>query len=161
MPLQIRIQNASVSLSPRTRCTVPAHSSATSIRKTLSCESPESAVISDNRIALPCGITDKTFSAVCLSKSAPLISVQNAHMSKDSTIVDGEQNTNIWYYALMEEGRKRVVAIVAGIIVARHLDTADDLFGGPQGSPRTDKMVAAAVQWAERIMKKIDNVFGK
>src|SRR5450631_915327 len=29
-----------------------------------------------------------------------------------------------------------------GIIVARHLDTADDLFGGPQGSPRTDKMFA-------------------
>jgi hypothetical protein len=26
----------------------------------------------------------------------------------------------------MDEGRKRVVAIVAGIIVARHLDTADD-----------------------------------
>ncbi len=37
------------------------------------------------------------------------------------------------------------VAIVAGIIVARHLDTPDDLFGGPQGSPRTDKMVAAAI----------------
>jgi hypothetical protein len=50
---------------------------------------------------------------------------------------------------------------VAGILVARHLDTADDLFGGPQGSPRTDKMVAAAVQWAERIMKKIDNVHPK
>ncbi len=60
----------------------------------------------------------------------------------------------------MNEGRKRVLAIVAGIIVARHLDTADDLFGGPQGSPRTDKMVAAAIQWAERIMKKLDNVFG-
>jgi hypothetical protein len=58
----------------------------------------------------------------------------------------------------MDEGRKRVLAIVAGIIVARHLDTADDLFGGPQGSPRTDKMVAAALQWAERIMKKIDNL---
>lgn len=29
----------------------------------------------------------------------------------------------------MDEGRKRVLAIVAGIIVARHLDTADDLFG--------------------------------
>jgi len=57
----------------------------------------------------------------------------------------------------MDEGRKRVVAIIAGIIVARHLDTADDLFGGPQDSPRTDKMVAAAVQWAERIMRKIDN----
>ena len=45
----------------------------------------------------------------------------------------------------MDEGRKRVLAIVAGIIVARHLDTADDLFGGPQGSPRTDQMVAAAI----------------
>jgi len=44
--------------------------------------------------------------------------------------------------------------------VVRHLDTADDLFGGPQWSPRTDKMVAAAIQWAERIMQKIDNVFG-
>jgi hypothetical protein len=63
-----------------------------------------------------------------------------------------------WYTARMDEGRKRVVAIIAGIIVARHLDTADDLFGGPQGSPRTDKMVAAAIQWADRILKKIDNV---
>jgi len=54
----------------------------------------------------------------------------------------------------MDEGRKRVVAIIAGIIVARHLDTADDLFGGAQGSPRTDKMVAAAIQWAERIMRE-------
>ena len=47
---------------------MPALSSATSIRRTLFCENPESAVISDNRIALPCGITDKTFSAgPCLS----------------------------------------------------------------------------------------------
>jgi hypothetical protein len=59
----------------------------------------------------------------------------------------------------VDEGRKRVVAIVAGINVARHLDTADDLFGGPQGSPRTDKMVAAAIQWAERIMQKMDSMF--
>ena len=28
----------------------------------------------------------------------------------------------------MEEGRKRVLAIVAGILVARHLKTDDDLF---------------------------------
>ena len=59
----------------------------------------------------------------------------------------------------MEEGRKRVLAIVAGILVAQHLKTADDLFGGPQGSPRTDAMIAAAVQWADRIMRKIDSVF--
>jgi hypothetical protein len=61
----------------------------------------------------------------------------------------------------MDEGRKRVLAIVAGILVARHLNTTDDLFGGPQGSPRTDAMIAAAVQWAERIMRKIDGVFPK
>lgn len=60
----------------------------------------------------------------------------------------------------MDEGRKRVLAIVAGILVARHLKTTDDLFGGPQGSPRTDAMIAAAVQWAERIMWKIDGAFG-
>jgi hypothetical protein len=28
-------------------------------------------------------------------------------------------------------------------------------------SPMTESMVAAAVQWAEQIMRKIDNVFGK
>lgn len=60
----------------------------------------------------------------------------------------------------MDEGRKRVPAIVAGILVARNLTTADDLFN-TRGSPRTEAMVAAAVQWAERIMRKIDNVFGK
>jgi hypothetical protein len=57
------------------------------------------------------------------------------------------------------EGRKRVLAIVAGILVARHLKTTEDLFDN-RSSPRTESMVAAAVQWAERIMRKIDNVFG-
>jgi len=60
----------------------------------------------------------------------------------------------------MDEGRKRVLAIVAGILVARHLKTPDDLFDS-RPSPRTESLVAAAVQWAERIMRKIDNVFGK
>jgi hypothetical protein len=58
----------------------------------------------------------------------------------------------------MDEGRKRVLAIVAGILVARHLRTTDDLFDTRE-SPRTASMVAAAVQWAERIMRKIDGVF--
>jgi hypothetical protein len=58
----------------------------------------------------------------------------------------------------MDEGRKRVVAIIAGIIVARNLERADDLFGGPGGSPRTDAMIAAAIQWAERILRKIDSL---
>jgi hypothetical protein len=60
----------------------------------------------------------------------------------------------------VEEGRKRVLAIVAGILVANHLKTTEDLFDN-RGTPKTEAMVAAAVQWADRIMRKIDNVFGK
>jgi hypothetical protein len=30
----------------------------------------------------------------------------------------------------VDEGRKRVVGIIAGIILSRNLDRADDLFGG-------------------------------
>lgn len=60
----------------------------------------------------------------------------------------------------MDEGRKRVIGIIAGILLAHHMPVADDLFGGPQGSPRTDKMIAASVQWAELIMKKVDVMVG-
>jgi hypothetical protein len=56
----------------------------------------------------------------------------------------------------MDEGRKRVLAIVAGILVARHLKTTEDLFD-TRDSPRTRSMVIAAVQWAKRIMGKIDD----
>jgi len=58
----------------------------------------------------------------------------------------------------VDEGRKRVLAIVAGILVARHLKTTEGLFDC-KSSPRTESMVAAAVQWAERILKKIDGVY--
>jgi len=57
----------------------------------------------------------------------------------------------------MEEGRKQVLGIIAGILVARHLKTTDDLFDS-KSSPRTESLVAAAVQWAERIMRKVDAV---
>jgi hypothetical protein len=56
----------------------------------------------------------------------------------------------------MDKGRKRVIGITAAILTSQHMQTADDLFGGPQGSPRTDKLIAAPVQWAEIIMEKID-----
>jgi hypothetical protein len=60
----------------------------------------------------------------------------------------------------MDEGRKRVLAIVAGILVARHLKTTEDLFDScPR--PRTESLVAAAVQWAERFMRKIDNLYSR
>ena len=61
----------------------------------------------------------------------------------------------------MDEGRKRVIGIMAAILASLHMQTADDLFGGPQGSPRTDKLIAASIQWAERIMEKIDESHGK
>ncbi len=56
----------------------------------------------------------------------------------------------------MDEGRKRVTGIMAAILASLHMQTADDLFGSPHGSPRTDNLIAARVQWAERIMEKID-----
>jgi hypothetical protein len=59
----------------------------------------------------------------------------------------------------MDEGRKRVIGVMAAILASLHMRTADDLFGGPEGSPHTDRLIAASIQWAERIMQKIDNVF--
>lgn len=56
----------------------------------------------------------------------------------------------------MDEGRKRVIGLMAAILASLHMETADDLFGGPQGSPRTDKLISASIQWAEKIMEKID-----
>ena len=73
------------------------------------------------------------------------------------TVKVGEQIANMIKFSRMEEGRKRVLAIVAGILVARHIKTTDDLFDS-RSSPRTESLVAAAVQWAEKIMRKIDNV---
>jgi hypothetical protein len=60
----------------------------------------------------------------------------------------------------MDEGRKRVIAIIAGILVARHLKTTEELFNS-RDSPRSDGMVAAAVQWAERIMRKVESACSK
>jgi hypothetical protein len=48
---------------------------------------------------------------------------------------------------------------MAAILTAMHMRTAGPLFGTPSGSRETDKLIAASVQWAERIMHKIDNVF--
>jgi len=56
----------------------------------------------------------------------------------------------------MDEGRKRIIGMMAAILASLHMQTTDDLFGTPQGSPRTDKLIAASIQWAERIMEKID-----
>ena len=61
----------------------------------------------------------------------------------------------------MDEGRKGVIGIMPAIMASLHMQNADDLFGGPQGSPRTDKLIAASVQWAQEIMRKVDSVCGR
>jgi hypothetical protein len=61
----------------------------------------------------------------------------------------------------MDEGRKRVIGIMAAILAGLHMERADDLFGGPQGSPRTDRLISASIQWAEKIMQKIDEKVGR
>jgi hypothetical protein len=58
----------------------------------------------------------------------------------------------------MEEGRKRVLGIIAGILVARHLKSTEDLHDS-RPNPRTESLIASAVQWADRIMTRIDGVF--
>ena len=60
----------------------------------------------------------------------------------------------------MEEGRKRVLGIMASILVSRHLKTTEDLHDS-RPSPRTESLFGSAVQWAERIMRRIDGTFGK
>ncbi len=55
------------------------------------------------------------------------------------------------------EGRKRVLGIIAGILVSRHLRTTEELFD-TRDTPRSRSLVMAAVQWAERIMRKVDEL---
>lgn len=59
-------------------------------------------------------------------------------------------------YGLVET----IVVINSPILVARHLKNPEDL-NDSRPSPRTESLVVSAVQWAERIMRKIDSTFGK
>jgi hypothetical protein len=52
----------------------------------------------------------------------------------------------------MDEGRKRVLAIMAGILAARKLAQ----FEGGKRVPVTLSAIADAIRWAEEIMKVID-----
>ena len=54
----------------------------------------------------------------------------------------------------MEEGRKRVLGIMASILVSRHLKTTEDLHDSRPG-PRTESLVGSAVQWAERMAAEL------
>ncbi len=91
--------------------------------------------------------------------SSQSMKCEGSNITRSNTIQGVVANKRRHIYpAGMDEGRERVLVIVAGILVARHLKAADDLYDC-KPSQRTESLVAAAVQWAERIMKKIDNVF--
>jgi len=52
----------------------------------------------------------------------------------------------------MDEGRKRVIGIIAAILAARKLAQYD----GGKRVPATVAAISDAVRWAEEIMKSID-----
>ena len=51
-----------------------------------------------------------------------------------------------------------MLAIIAGILVARHLKSVEEL-NDTRESPRTSSMLSSAIIWAERILRKIDARF--
>jgi hypothetical protein len=57
----------------------------------------------------------------------------------------------------MDEGRKRVIAIIAGILVVKQFREEDFQRNGV--SPRAQAVISNAVAWAERIMRHVDSVF--
>jgi len=50
------------------------------------------------------------------------------------------------------------LAIVAGVLGGRHLKNPERLHLS-RPSPRTESLIASAVQWAERIMRRIEGVY--
>lgn len=59
---------------------------------------------------------------------------------------------------IVEEGGKRVIAIIAGILVVKQFREEEFHWNGV--SPRSQSVISNAVAWAERIMRHVDGVFG-
>ena len=55
----------------------------------------------------------------------------------------------------VDEGRKRVIGIMAAILAARKLSQYD----GGKRVPATISAIADAIRWAEEIMREIDGRF--
>ncbi len=79
-------------------------------------------------------------------------------MHKGVNFSGDARGSNRYSMICMDEGRKRVLAIVAGILVPRHLKNPEDLHES-RPSPRTESLIASAVQWAERITRRIEGVY--
>src|SRR5947207_14508995 len=71
---------------------------------------------------------------------------------------DVANKRRLFYDSPMDEGRKRVLLIVAGILVARHLKNPEDLHES-RPSPRTGAVIASAVQWPDRGMRRLEGVY--
>ena len=56
----------------------------------------------------------------------------------------------------MNDGDKKVVVIAATILVARHLKTIEE-FRDSRPSPRTQSLVANAVEWAKSIVQYVNS----
>jgi len=68
----------------------------------------------------------------------------------------GEHKANtMCRHATMDEGRKRVIAIMASILAARKLAQ----FDSSARVPATISAIVDAVRWAERIFEEIDRRF--
>ena len=55
----------------------------------------------------------------------------------------------------MNDARKRMIALLASILVARHLKHENELLTY-RASPRTENLIASAIQIAERIVQKVE-----
>src|SRR5882762_6294530 len=89
-----------------------------------------------------------------------LAHLETTGLKQSLTSVRGFRKGNCLSSSVLSSKGRRF-CLMAAIFASMHMERADDLFGGPEGSPRTDKLIAASVQWAEKIMEKIDNAFGK
>lgn len=80
--------------------------------------------------------------------------IQGGSMSTESLVVRQVGYPDFWPVILERREKFFVVTKDLG-------PTIDDLFGGPEGSPRTDRLIAASVQWARMVMEKADQVCQK
>jgi hypothetical protein len=69
----------------------------------------------------------------------------------------GEQIANMLLWLPWTKGANASWRLWPGILVARHLKNPEDLHES-RPSPRTESLIASAVQWAERIMRRIDGL---
>jgi hypothetical protein len=58
----------------------------------------------------------------------------------------------------MEEARQRVLSLTAGHSGPLAHADADDQFWGIAGESPNDKLIDASIQWAERIIRRIDSL---